>query len=229
MGGRQTAAAPRVATVLSAGIQPVHRAVCRQRRRLSRPLQHGPARGASRCASPTSTPTSIGCYRAVRDAVDDVIDELRQLEAGHQAGGREHFYEVRNERFNPVRREVHARRAAGGSVHAGARGDADLSQSRRLQRPVPRQLTGGVQRAGRTSRLAANLRSGQSAPPGDRAADPEAVARGAAVSRRAGRGGRGGLRVPRSAVCARQPDGVLHVVHDRRVSGRGSRTRCSAR
>jgi DNA adenine methylase len=50
----------------------------------------------------------IGCYRAVRDAVDEVIDELRQLEAGHLAGGREHFYEVRNQRFNPARREVHA-------------------------------------------------------------------------------------------------------------------------
>jgi DNA adenine methylase len=50
----------------------------------------------------------IGCYRAVRDAVDDVIGELRQLEAGHLAAGREHFYEVRNERFNPARREAHA-------------------------------------------------------------------------------------------------------------------------
>ena len=50
----------------------------------------------------------VGCYRAVRDGVGDVIDELRRLEAGHQAGGREHYYDVRNERFNPVRREVHA-------------------------------------------------------------------------------------------------------------------------
>ncbi len=50
----------------------------------------------------------VGCYRAVRDGVGDVIDELRRLEAGHQAGGRDHYYDVRNERFNPVRREVHA-------------------------------------------------------------------------------------------------------------------------
>jgi DNA adenine methylase len=50
----------------------------------------------------------IGCYRAVRDATEDVIDELQQLDAGHKAGGREHFYEVRNQRFNPARRKVHA-------------------------------------------------------------------------------------------------------------------------
>jgi DNA adenine methylase len=50
----------------------------------------------------------IGCYRAVRDAVDGVIAELQQLEAGHAAGGRGHFYEVRNQRFNPARQEVQA-------------------------------------------------------------------------------------------------------------------------
>jgi DNA adenine methylase len=50
----------------------------------------------------------IGCYRAVRDTVDAVIDELQQLEAGHLSRGSAHFYEVRNERFNPVRRTVHA-------------------------------------------------------------------------------------------------------------------------
>jgi DNA adenine methylase len=50
----------------------------------------------------------VGCYRAVRDGVDDVIDELQRLEAGHRAGGPEHYYKVRDERFNPVRGEVHA-------------------------------------------------------------------------------------------------------------------------
>ncbi len=53
-------------------------------------------------------PDLIGCYRVVRDTVDDVIEELQQLEAGHLAGGREHFYEIRNQRFNPAREEVHA-------------------------------------------------------------------------------------------------------------------------
>ncbi len=50
----------------------------------------------------------IGCYRAIRDAVEDVIAALWRLDEGHRAGGREHFYEVRNQRFNPVRRAVHA-------------------------------------------------------------------------------------------------------------------------
>lgn len=50
----------------------------------------------------------IGCYRMVRDAVDDVIGALQALEKGHGQGGREHFYEVRDERFNPGRRRIHA-------------------------------------------------------------------------------------------------------------------------
>ena len=50
----------------------------------------------------------VGCYLAVRDAVENVIDELERLETGHAAGGPEHYYEVRNGRFNPLRREVHA-------------------------------------------------------------------------------------------------------------------------
>jgi DNA adenine methylase len=50
----------------------------------------------------------IGCYRMVRDAADDVIDELRRLDEGHRAGGSEHFYEVRDQRFNPRRRGIHA-------------------------------------------------------------------------------------------------------------------------
>jgi DNA adenine methylase len=50
----------------------------------------------------------IGCYRMVRDAVDDVIAALQVLESGHHAGSHEHFYEVRDGRFNPRRRELHA-------------------------------------------------------------------------------------------------------------------------
>lgn len=50
----------------------------------------------------------IGCYRMVRDAAEEVIVALQALEAGHHAGGREHFYEIRDGRFNPLRRAVHA-------------------------------------------------------------------------------------------------------------------------
>jgi DNA adenine methylase len=50
----------------------------------------------------------IGCYRMVRDAVEDVIPVLQTLEAGHRADSREHFYEVRDGRFNPLRHEIHS-------------------------------------------------------------------------------------------------------------------------
>lgn len=46
----------------------------------------------------------IGCYRMVRDAVEDVIRHLRELESGHTARGAQHFYEVRDGRFNAQRR-----------------------------------------------------------------------------------------------------------------------------
>jgi DNA adenine methylase len=50
----------------------------------------------------------IGCYLMVRDDVDAVIAELQALEGGHRADGARHFYAVRDERFNALRRDVHA-------------------------------------------------------------------------------------------------------------------------
>jgi DNA adenine methylase len=49
----------------------------------------------------------IGCYRMIRDCVEDVITALAELEAGHRAGGQQHFYDVRDGRFNEQRRQVH--------------------------------------------------------------------------------------------------------------------------
>ena len=48
----------------------------------------------------------IGCYQAVREHTDLVIAALRDLEEGHRRGGAAHFYEVRDARFNPMRRAV---------------------------------------------------------------------------------------------------------------------------
>jgi DNA adenine methylase len=45
----------------------------------------------------------IACYRAVRDCPEQVIGELSRLAAGHERDGTRHYYEVRNERFNPQR------------------------------------------------------------------------------------------------------------------------------
>jgi len=45
----------------------------------------------------------IACYRAVRDCPEQVIGELTRLASGHARDGARHYYEVRNERFNPQR------------------------------------------------------------------------------------------------------------------------------
>lgn len=50
----------------------------------------------------------IGCYRMVRDDVEAVINALDTLEAGHRLDGTRHFYSVRDEQFNTLRRDVHA-------------------------------------------------------------------------------------------------------------------------
>jgi DNA adenine methylase len=50
----------------------------------------------------------IGCYRMVRDSVEAVIEALGALEAGHTEDGPRHFYAVRDEQFNELRRDVHA-------------------------------------------------------------------------------------------------------------------------
>jgi DNA adenine methylase len=45
----------------------------------------------------------IGCYEAVRDAPEAVAFALDALADAHAARGREHYYEVRDRRFNPLR------------------------------------------------------------------------------------------------------------------------------
>ena len=48
-------------------------------------------------------PDLIGCYQMVRNHTEGVIAELETLAAGHRAGGEAHYYQVRDERFNPSR------------------------------------------------------------------------------------------------------------------------------
>ena len=45
----------------------------------------------------------IGCYRTLMTQPDAVIRELRLLAAGHERGGSDFYYEVRDDRFNPMR------------------------------------------------------------------------------------------------------------------------------
>ena len=48
----------------------------------------------------------IGCYRTVRDDPEGVIAGLTLLEREHRERGRDYFYVVRDERFNPARRAL---------------------------------------------------------------------------------------------------------------------------
>ena len=45
----------------------------------------------------------IGCYRAVRDEAESVIASLQALEREHRRRGDACYYDVRDERFNPLR------------------------------------------------------------------------------------------------------------------------------
>jgi DNA adenine methylase len=47
----------------------------------------------------------IGCYRALVQDVEGVIRNLRRLTTAHAAAPAEHYYRVRDELFNPARRE----------------------------------------------------------------------------------------------------------------------------
>lgn len=60
-----------------------------------------------------SNPDLMACYTAVRDRVDEVVRILRQLEAGHRRQGSRFFYEVRDERFNPMRQAVASGKSEG--------------------------------------------------------------------------------------------------------------------
>src|SRR3954465_9270422 len=50
----------------------------------------------------------IGCYRAVREDVDGVVAALHAHDRSYRSEGGAPFYAVRDGRFNPLRREVHA-------------------------------------------------------------------------------------------------------------------------
>lgn len=45
----------------------------------------------------------ISCYRMLTTRTDQVIAELRALAAGHDRGGSQFYYQVRDDRFNPMR------------------------------------------------------------------------------------------------------------------------------
>jgi DNA adenine methylase len=62
-----------------------------------------------------NNPDLVACYRAVRDCPEQVIGELSRLASGHQRDGAAHYYEIRNQRFNPQRAALAA--ASNGERH----------------------------------------------------------------------------------------------------------------
>lgn len=54
-------------------------------------------------------PDLIACYKAVRNEVETVIQELERLADDHNGLGSANYYAVRDQRFNPQRRELIAR------------------------------------------------------------------------------------------------------------------------
>ena len=48
----------------------------------------------------------IGCWLQLRDRPDAVVEGLRKLQAGYGAAPIDHFYRIRNEEFNPARKEI---------------------------------------------------------------------------------------------------------------------------
>jgi DNA adenine methylase len=61
----------------------------------------------------------IGCYLRVRDQVDELVDELGRLAQGHAQRGRDHYYDVRDRRFNPARAEWRLQGGRAGDYTAG--------------------------------------------------------------------------------------------------------------
>ena len=55
----------------------------------------------------------IGCYETVRETPEDVARELERLADAHASEGAPHYYRVRDERFNPLRK---ARRRPDGRI-----------------------------------------------------------------------------------------------------------------
>lgn len=76
----------------------------------------------------------IGCYLAVRDRLDRVIGHLQQLAAGHAAGGAAHYYDVRDQRFNPTRLRLFKNDERPSN---GARSGASASRAASTPAPAP--------------------------------------------------------------------------------------------
>ena len=165
--------------------------------------------GRTRCTCRTSTPTSSAATAWFATPWRRSSASCGRCEAGHHARGPRAFLRGARRALQPARgaRSTPARNPDE-RLHAGAGGDADLSQSHRLQRPLPASIARGEFNVpGRTLRIRPHLRHATTS--GGLAAalgQPGTVARGRARSTRPlADGGAGRFRLPRSAVRAGEP------------------------
>jgi hypothetical protein len=220
MGRRQASAVAAPAPFLSAGVQPLHRTVLRQRRGVLR----SPCRGRLRDREVVlidSNADLIGCYEVVRAQPDEVGRELERLAAAHAHGGEAQYYAVRDEQFNPIRDRLR-------------RGDGRIAYT-----PALAAMLIYLNRTGFNGLFRLNARGAFNVPAGryerPNIADRDKLARVAEalsgtrlrlvwgsfeVGAGCGRGRR--LRLFRSALRAAQPHRQLHVVHGAALRRRGS-------
>jgi DNA adenine methylase len=69
-------------------------------------LWHRGALAEIPCRLTDSNRDLVGCYRALAEDVQDVVRELRALATDHSSRGADAYYRIRNEEFNPRRREL---------------------------------------------------------------------------------------------------------------------------
>ena len=104
----------------------------------------------------TNADLILGCYRALVQDVEGVIRSLKRLTTAHAVAPAEHYYRVRDQLFNPARRERRCRRPSGRLPRETGR-DVHLSESHRFQRTLPLELPGGLQRPGGAIRQSSDL------------------------------------------------------------------------
>ena len=156
VGRRQATAAARVPAVLSARIRRLLRAVRRQRRGL---LRSASARAPGRTTRRADRQQSRS-RRVLPDGARRSGGRGRRRSSGWRAGtppgASAHYYAGARRVQRGARCDAYRARDC---LHAGARGDADLSESHRLQRSVSPERRRPLQRAGGPLRAATHFRS----------------------------------------------------------------------
>ena len=156
----------------------------------------------------------------VRDDVEAVIEALGALEAGHRLDGTRHFYAVRDEQFNALRRDVHAS-ADPANAYTPALAAMLIYLNRTGYNGLFRlNSRGGFNVPRRTLCEGHDLRCPQPQAPVRSAAPARTDGRGQTVRRGARRGPARGLRLSRSSLRAGQPHGAFHVLHRGEVRSR---------